>query len=51
LEAAVRALHGLPEIALIDMSDFVGGMLKYLRARPVPGVSVAGGVAKIAKLA
>ncbi len=31
-EAAVQKLYGLPEIALIDMGDFVGGMLKY-RAR------------------
>ena len=31
-EAAVQKLHGLPEIALIDMGDFVGGMLKYIRA-------------------
>jgi cobalt-precorrin-5B (C1)-methyltransferase len=50
-EQAVRALHGLPEIALIDMGDFVGGMLKYLRAHPVPRITVAGGVAKMAKLA
>jgi cobalt-precorrin-5B (C1)-methyltransferase len=50
-EAAVRVLHGLPESALIDMGDFVGGMLKYLRAHPVPRVTVAGGVAKMAKLA
>jgi cobalt-precorrin-5B (C1)-methyltransferase len=26
-EAAVQRLHGLPEMALIDMGDFVGGML------------------------
>ncbi|HJS86427.1 MAG TPA: cobalt-precorrin-5B (C(1))-methyltransferase [Acetobacteraceae bacterium] len=50
-EDAVRALHGLPETALIEMGDFVGAMLKYLRRRPVPRVSVAGGVAKITKLA
>lgn len=50
-EAAVQALYDLPEIALIDMGDFVGGMLKYLRAHPVPRVSIAGGVAKITKLA
>ena len=50
-EAAVLALYGLPEIALIDMGDFVGGMLKHLRDRPVPRVSIAGGVAKITKLA
>ena len=31
-EAAVRALYGLPETALIEMGDFVGGLLKYLRS-------------------
>ncbi len=50
-EVAVRAFHQLPEIALIDMGDFVGGMLKYLRRHPVPRVTIAGGVAKITKLA
>ena len=51
LGAAVQKLHGLPEIALIDMGDFVGGMLKYLRAHPVARVTLAGGVAKMTKLA
>ena len=50
-EAAARALLGLPETAMIDMGDFVGGMLKYLRTRPVPRVTVAGGLAKMTKLA
>ena len=50
-EAAARKLYGLPEIALIDMGDFVGGMLKYLRRHPVPRVTIAGGVAKMTKLA
>jgi cobalt-precorrin-5B (C1)-methyltransferase len=50
-EAAVRALHKLPEIALIDMGDFVGGMIKYLRAHPVARVTIAGGIAKMTKLA
>jgi cobalt-precorrin-5B (C1)-methyltransferase len=50
-EAAVRKLYNLPEIALIDMGDFVGGMLKYVRAHPVARVTVAGGVAKMTKLA
>ncbi|MGK6315172.1 cobalt-precorrin-5B (C(1))-methyltransferase [Neorhizobium sp. DT-125] len=50
-EKAVQAHHGLPEIALIDMGDFVGGMLKYLRDHPVPKVTIAGGVAKMTKLA
>jgi cobalt-precorrin-5B (C1)-methyltransferase len=50
-EAAVQRLHDLPEPALIDMGDFVGGMLKYLRVHPVPRVTIAGGVAKMTKLA
>lgn len=50
-EAAVRARYDLPETALIDMGDFVGGMLKYLRTHPVPRLSIAGGVAKMTKLA
>jgi cobalt-precorrin-5B (C1)-methyltransferase len=50
-EAAVKKLYGLPDIALIDMGDFVGGMLKYLRKNPLPRVTVAGGVAKMTKLA
>jgi cobalt-precorrin-5B (C1)-methyltransferase len=50
-EAAVRTLHDLPEPALIDMGDFVGGMLKYVRAHPLPRVTIAGGVAKMTKLA
>ncbi len=50
-ERAVQALHGLPDMALIEMGDFVGGMLKYLRTHPVSRVTVAGGVAKMTKLA
>ncbi len=50
-ETAVAALHALPEAALIDMGDFVGGMLKYLRGHPVERVTIAGGFAKMTKLA
>ena len=50
-ESAAQKLYGLPDIALIDMGDFVGGMLKYLRRHPVPRVTIAGGVAKMTKLA
>jgi cobalt-precorrin-5B (C1)-methyltransferase len=50
-EAAIKALHGLPDVALIEMGDFVGGMLKYLREHPISRVSIAGGVAKLTKLA
>lgn len=50
-EAAVQALHGLPETALIDMGDFVGGLLRYLARHPVERLTIAGGFAKLAKLA
>lgn len=50
-EQAVRGLYGLSDVALIDMGDFVGGMLKYLRGHPIPRVTIAGGVAKMTKLA
>jgi len=33
------------------MGDFVGGMLKYLKTHPVARVTIAGGFAKISKLA
>lgn len=50
-EKAGQALYDLPETALIDMGDFIGGMLKYLRSHPVERVTIAGGVAKMTKLA
>jgi cobalt-precorrin-5B (C1)-methyltransferase len=50
-EKAVQRLFNLPETALIDMGDFVGGTLKYLRRHPVPRLTLAGGFGKLAKLA
>jgi cobalt-precorrin-5B (C1)-methyltransferase len=50
-EAAVARLHSLPDIALIDMGDFAGGTLKYLRRHPVDRLTLAGGFGKLAKLA
>jgi cobalt-precorrin-5B (C1)-methyltransferase len=50
-EAAVQKLFDLPEIALIDMGDFVGGTLKYLNRHPVSRLTLAGGIGKLAKLA
>jgi cobalt-precorrin-5B (C1)-methyltransferase len=49
-EAAVRQLHGLSEQALIEMGDFAGGMLKYLRQHPIEKITIAGGFAKMVKL-
>ena len=50
-EAAVRALHGLPEHAMLDMGDFAGGLLKYLRRHPVARFTLGGGFGKLAKFA
>ena len=50
-ERAVQRLHGLPEVALIDMGDFAGALLKYLRQHPVPRLTLAGGLGKLVKLA
>ena len=50
-EEKTQELLGLPDHAMIDMGDFAGGMLKYLRAHPVPRVVIGGGFAKISKLA
>jgi cobalt-precorrin-5B (C1)-methyltransferase len=50
-EAAAQAIYALPEIALIDMGDFAGGLLKYLRVHPIERLTIAGGFAKLTKLA
>lgn len=50
-EDGVRRLYSLPEEALIEMGDFVGALLKYVRAHPVEKLALAGGFAKMAKLA
>lgn len=51
-EDAVRQLYPtLPDHAYLDMGDFAGGLLKYLREHPVPKLTIAGGFAKISKLA
>ncbi|MCB1458849.1 MAG: cobalt-precorrin-5B (C(1))-methyltransferase [Nitratireductor sp.] len=50
-EAAACRLHDFPQIARLDMGDFVGGLLKYLRNHPVPRITIAGGFAKMTKLA
>src|SRR5579863_1224837 len=50
-ERAAQGLAGLHEVALIDMGDFVGALLKYLRRHPVQHLTLAGGVGKLAKLA
>jgi cobalt-precorrin-5B (C1)-methyltransferase len=50
-EAAIRRLYGLADFAFIDMGDFAGGTLKYLKRHPLPRLTIAGGFAKLSKLA
>jgi cobalt-precorrin-5B (C1)-methyltransferase len=50
-EKVAVAVHGLPEDALLDMGDFAGAVLKYLKRHPVPRLTIAGGFAKLSKLA
>jgi len=50
-ERTAHAELSLPEIAYLDMGDFAGGMLKYLRDHPIERVTIAGGFAKLVKLA
>jgi cobalt-precorrin-5B (C1)-methyltransferase len=50
-EDAVRARYELDETAFLDMGDFAGGLLKYLRNHPVEKLTLAGGFAKFSKLA
>lgn len=50
-ERAVQGLYDLPDTAMLDMGDFAGGLLKYLRRRPVPRLTIGGGFGKLSKLA
>lgn len=50
-ERTVVAEYGLPELALLDMGDFAGAVLKYVRRHPVDRLTVCGGFAKLSKLA
>jgi len=50
-ETAIREKYQLSEMALIEMGDFVGAVLKYLKKAPVERLSLCGGFGKISKLA
>ncbi|MEM5298210.1 cobalt-precorrin-5B (C(1))-methyltransferase [Burkholderia sp. JPY481] len=50
-EDAMRAHYGLPDIALIEMGDFVGAVLKHVKRAPVERLSICGGFGKLSKLA
>jgi cobalt-precorrin-5B (C1)-methyltransferase len=49
-ERVVQALYDLPDIAMLDMGDFAGGLLKYLRSHPLPRLTIGGGFGKLCKL-
>ncbi|MCW9034038.1 MAG: cobalt-precorrin-5B (C(1))-methyltransferase [Rhodospirillales bacterium] len=50
-ETALKKILPLPDHGFIDMGDFVGGLLKYLRRNSVEKLTIGGGFAKITKLA
>ncbi|MFC4586068.1 cobalt-precorrin-5B (C(1))-methyltransferase [Sphaerisporangium corydalis] len=50
-ESVAARLYGLPDDALLDMGDFAGAVLKYLRRHPIDRLTVAGGIGKLSKLA
>lgn len=50
-ERAAQAALGLPDHAMLDMGDFAGPLLKYIRRHPLPRLTIAGGFAKLSKLA
>ncbi|MEM6661034.1 MAG: cobalt-precorrin-5B (C(1))-methyltransferase [Pseudomonadota bacterium] len=49
-EATAQAHYGLSVGACLDMGDFAGGLMKYLRRNPVPRLTLAGGIGKLTKL-
>jgi cobalt-precorrin-5B (C1)-methyltransferase len=50
-EDAVRGHYDLPLEAMLDMGDFAGGVLKYIRVNPIARVTIGGGFGKMVKLA
>lgn len=50
-EAAIRAHYRMDEMALIEMGDFAGAVLKHLKKVPIDRLSICGGFGKLTKLA
>ena len=48
---AQERFPSLPLHAYLDMGDFAGGLIKYIREHPIPRLTIAGGFAKLTKLA
>ncbi len=50
-EKAAQKILGIDDSASLEMGDFAGATLKYLSAHPIPQFVVAGGIAKMTKIA
>lgn len=50
-EAAIQNHLGLEPLALVEMGDFAGAVLKHLRKVPMQKLSICGGFGKISKMA
>lgn len=50
-EQVVRQRYQLNDMALIEMGDFAGAVLKHLKKAPIEKLSICGGFGKITKLA
>ncbi|MEE2746149.1 MAG: cobalt-precorrin-5B (C(1))-methyltransferase [Pseudomonadota bacterium] len=50
-EKSISTIYNFDNSAILDMGDFVGGTLKYLRTHPISKLTIAGGFGKISKLA
>ena len=50
-EHAIKSHYQLEDMALIEMGDFAGAVLKHLRRVPIPRLSICGGFGKLTKLA
>ncbi len=50
-ERVAQDHYGLPDMAMIEMGDFVGAVLKYLARNPIQQVTLVGGIGKFSKLA
>lgn len=50
-ERTASERYGLDEMGLVEMGDFFGAALKYLRRQPLPRVALVAGFAKLGKFA
>ena len=50
-ESYIQQKLGLDDMALIEMGDFIGAVLKHLKQSPIPKLTICGGFGKISKLA